>query len=164
MASDSIRLFFALWPGDALRHQLHELSSDIKKQQQGRGRTVPESNLHITLSFLGNVPADKLNCIKTAADNVQGSAFSLKLVEVIFRKRQQMAWCMPEDTPEVLKQLVADLNEQLAICDIPLEKRAYLAHMTLMRKLVSRDWDDDFLVIQPGQVVRPTHDDRVVDC
>jgi hypothetical protein len=38
------------------------------------------------------------------------------------------------------------------------------ADLTILRKLLSREWDDDFLVLEPGQTVRPTHDERVVDC
>jgi 2'-5' RNA ligase len=131
----TIRLFFALWPDDNLSHSIHQLTGQIRKQQHGHGRPVPESKLHMTLAFLGNVAADKLDCVRTAADRVQGEAFSLELTELVYRKRQQMVWLCPIETPAVLVQLYADLAAQLKTCDIPLEQRPYLAHMTLMRKL-----------------------------
>ena len=38
------------------------------------------------------------------------------------------------------------------------------ADLTLLRKLVSRQWDDDFVVLEPGMRMIPTHDDRIMDC
>jgi 2'-5' RNA ligase len=159
--SDAIRLFFALWPGDDLRHSIHQLTGQIRKQQRGQGRPVPEANLHITLAFLGNVAADKLDCIRAAADKVQGEAFSLTLTELEYRKRQRMLWLCPATTPSILVQLYADLMAQLNECDIALEQRAYLAHMTLMRKLdrwhavkppPPMPWDvGDFVLVQSVQ-------------
>ena len=34
--------------------------------------------------------------------------------------------------------------------------------MTLLRKLVYGEWDADFLVLEPGRPIRPSHDDGVV--
>jgi len=34
--------------------------------------------------------------------------------------------------------------------------------MGLLRKLVNGDWDDDFVIVQPGQVLRATHDGEIL--
>ena len=34
--------------------------------------------------------------------------------------------------------------------------------MELLRKLIRGEWDDNFLVLEPGQILRPSHDDLVV--
>jgi len=34
--------------------------------------------------------------------------------------------------------------------------------MDLLRKLVSGEWDDNFLVLQPGESVKASHDDKVI--
>ena len=34
--------------------------------------------------------------------------------------------------------------------------------MALLRKLLQGDWDDDFLIVQPGQSIRPTYDDQIM--
>jgi len=34
--------------------------------------------------------------------------------------------------------------------------------MRLLRKLIHGEWDDDFLVLQPGETVCPSHDDGVI--
>ena len=34
--------------------------------------------------------------------------------------------------------------------------------MTLLRKLLQGDWDDDILIVEPGQSIRPTYNDDVI--
>lgn len=34
----------------------------------------------------------------------------------------------------------------------------------LLRKLIDGDWDDDCLILEPGQSVKPTHDDGIIGC
>jgi len=36
--------------------------------------------------------------------------------------------------------------------------------MVLVRKLIFGDWDEDFLVLEPGQSLKMTHDDAVIGC
>jgi hypothetical protein len=36
--------------------------------------------------------------------------------------------------------------------------------LALLRKLVSRQWDEDFVVLRPGESIKPTHNDTIVDC
>ena len=33
----------------------------------------------------------------------------------------------------------------------------------LVRKLLAAEWDDDFLVLQPGQRIAVTHDSRIIE-
>ena len=34
--------------------------------------------------------------------------------------------------------------------------------MVLLRKAIHGRWDEDFLVLEPGQTVAATHDDRII--
>jgi hypothetical protein len=36
--------------------------------------------------------------------------------------------------------------------------------MVLVRKLICGNWDEDFLVLEPGQKLQMTHDDDVIGC
>jgi len=36
--------------------------------------------------------------------------------------------------------------------------------LVLVRRLLEGDWDDDFLVLQPGESVKMAYDERVVAC
>ena len=63
------RLFFALWPDDEVREQI---AADAGRTiERSDGRTVPPSNYHITLTFLGSVTASSLPDIVAAARNVR---------------------------------------------------------------------------------------------
>ena len=35
--------------------------------------------------------------------------------------------------------------------------------MVLLRKLIYGDWDDDFLILEPGQTIKATYDDGVME-
>jgi Protein of unknown function (DUF1638) len=35
--------------------------------------------------------------------------------------------------------------------------------MTLFQRLVDGDWNDDFLIIQPGETIKPTHDENIIN-
>ena len=46
--TETLRLFFALWPDDPTRSALAQLQTPI------RGRITPYEHLHLTLAFLGS--------------------------------------------------------------------------------------------------------------
>ncbi|MCF6174367.1 MAG: DUF1638 domain-containing protein [Victivallaceae bacterium] len=35
--------------------------------------------------------------------------------------------------------------------------------MTLFQRLVDGDWHDDFLIVQPGETIKPTHDENIIN-
>ncbi|GMR07739.1 MAG: RNA 2',3'-cyclic phosphodiesterase [Gammaproteobacteria bacterium] len=131
--SRTIRLFFALWPSEAMQKTLRQISEGVIVGDGGRA--VPQKNIHMTLHFLGDVSIDVMPCLEQAASRVSARPFELTVDLLEYRQRLQMLWAMPADTPAALYQLVEDLYHELSGCDIKLEPRRYLAHMTLMRKL-----------------------------
>ncbi len=132
-ASETIRLFFALWPNEAMQKTLRQISGGVIARDGGKA--VPQKNIHMTLHFLGDVSTDVMPCLEQAASRVSARPFTLAIDLLEYRQRLQMLWAMPADTPAALAQLVEDLYHELAGCDIRFEPRRYLAHMTLMRKL-----------------------------
>ncbi len=127
------RLFFALWPDGALRQQLE---SHVRRRLPRRlGRPVPLENLHITLLFLGQVPAAQLDCVLDAPAGVAAAPFELVLDHVGHWPRPRVLWVGPRHTPPALFRLVGALRQALAPCGLALDRRPYQAHMTVLRKV-----------------------------
>ena len=131
MSSKHRRLFFALWPDEKTRRELAALQTLLP---QGQGRWVHGADLHLTLQFLGQVAPDRQACISRAAADVEGQAFELCITHLDFWSRPRVAWAGPDQVPEALSRLVADLGGHLESCGFPRESRTYRPHVTLVRK------------------------------
>ena len=136
------RLFFALWPEEDLRRQLHRHCKSLLRH--AGGKPVPIENLHITLAFLGNVDAQQRECIETMAGEIHCPAFDLQLDRVGHWSRSRVLWLGPTHTPEALTNLAADLHAGASACGLKLDARPYRAHLTLKRKLARAPQELDF--------------------
>lgn len=153
------RLFFALWPDDALRQQLVSRSKPLV--QTTRGRPVPVERLHITLVFLGDIDASQRECVESMATGIAGNAaedlaippFELTLDRFGYWSRPRVVWFGASDTPEPLALLVDRLAAGARQCGLSIDARPYRAHLTLMRK-VSRAPEKTFVEPLPWPVSR----------
>jgi 2'-5' RNA ligase len=127
-AEQKRRLFFALWPDDAVRAQIAAASRAVCK------RPVSEANLHLTLCFLGMQDEQARQCFCDAAGQVQGAPFTLLLDRYGGWVRKRIQWLGASAAPVALGELVNALNEALAACGIEAEKRPFVPHLTLSRK------------------------------
>jgi len=123
------RLFFALWPDDAVRERL------VAASRQWSRHPVPEHNLHMTLVFLGDCTAAQRACYCAAAAGVAGAPFTLALNFLGGRARSGIQWLGSSETPAALLQLVRELSRALLACGFEPEKRRFLPHVTLSRKV-----------------------------
>ncbi|MEQ1518073.1 MAG: 2'-5' RNA ligase family protein, partial [Usitatibacteraceae bacterium] len=71
------RLYFALWPDDAIRLQLDHQRQNLARESQGRA--VFPATLHLTLAFLGDVDTTLMPLIEAVGDQVVGSSFTYNL-------------------------------------------------------------------------------------
>lgn len=156
MTNDARRLFFALWPGRALRTEFVTLRDDLHAQHGGK--RVPDDNLHLTLAFVGSVAGDAFACIEAAGAAVQAPAFTLHMDRVGYFRRPKVVWVGAGEIPVQAEQLVEQLNRALSACGVQLDRRPFKAHATLLRKVkrlraplpaVSLDWTiDRFALVQ----------------
>lgn len=125
------RLFFALWPDEALQRTLYKLGRVVAPPG---GKPMSVQNLHITLAFLGAIDADTRSCMENAADAVQLPPFELVLDKAGYWPRPQVVWLGCSTVPEPLQTLAARLNDAMAACGLTPEKRPYSPHLTVLRK------------------------------
>ena len=129
----SARLFLALWPAPQVRQAL-AACRDAIAWPAGASPTA-DAKLHLTLHFIGSVPAAQVDAI-AAALQVPVQGFELRLDRVERWPGGTMV-LRPAAVPQPLLQCHADLAEALWRVDLPVESRAYRPHVTLARRVAA---------------------------
>jgi 2'-5' RNA ligase len=127
-----LRLFFALWP-DAATQESFDRAGQAMHRKCGGKRTRRE-NIHLTLVFLGDVDAGRVDAVRNVAARVAVPAFGLSFDRLGWWRRNQIAWSAPADAPRPLFDLVSALQAGLAPQGFKTEDRPYLPHLTLLRR------------------------------
>lgn len=125
------RLFFALWPGRAVRDALAGIARDLPP---GQGRRVDARNLHVTLAFIGQANPDYRQCLSRAAATVEAAPFTFTLDRLGYFARTRVVWLGAGSVPPELPALVKSLNKALRRCGYKPDRRAFVPHVTLARK------------------------------
>lgn len=131
--SESLRLFFALWPEPAVQAAIRRRTRAAVRHSGGR--PVPVRDLHATLVFLGSQPAARLPAIMDAAASVAPLAGELRLSRLGTFPRARVLWLGPERTPPLLAAGVRRLRRALQEAGIGCEAAPFRAHVTLARKI-----------------------------
>jgi RNA 2',3'-cyclic 3'-phosphodiesterase len=126
-----VRLFFALWPDEAVRAQLAHWGRELHAVCGGRP-TRPE-NLHVTLAFLGHVEDALVDEVERAAGEVAPRAATLVLDQPGYWKHNRIAWAGASVVPRELETFVAELRSALARSHIGFDSKAFVSHVTLLR-------------------------------
>ena len=145
MSESMHRVFFALWPtAEALGH-LEVLAGDLLEYAAGHPRRTPVDNLHLTLAFVGGVPASRLDALYACAARVSAQAFELSLDRFGFWPQGGILWagCGPPaplsaaDEPSrqrrLLTQLANELRAQLQAHGFTPDPQPFTPHVTLAR-------------------------------
>ena len=125
-----IRLFLALWPDPAMRHQLKERRDawDWPKSAS----PVHADKLHVTLHFLGGLPQERLPEL-LAGFAVPFAPFQLELNRAALW-HNGIAVLEPGSAPPELIGLHARLSDALLALGLAPEARAYRPHVTMARR------------------------------
>ena len=135
---EQVRSFIAIELPDAVKRSLRELQAQLKSGSSAPAKWVDPNNIHLTLKFLGNVAADRLDEIASAmAEAVQGtSSLSLEVKELgVFPnpRRVQIVWVGLSGEVERLSRLQQSIESNLKKLGFPPENRRFTPHLTLAR-------------------------------
>jgi RNA 2',3'-cyclic 3'-phosphodiesterase len=136
------RLFFALWPGGeeraALLHAVRELV------RASGGRPVPPANLHVTLAFLGAVPAARVPHLSAIASRA-AAAVPREAVPLILTLQGVAHWAQSQvlailaheepHSPPGAQALARRLCEETAGAGFDPDLKPFRAHVTVARKV-----------------------------
>jgi len=135
-----VRLYVALEIPTAVRGNLAALIEELRAADaaaaKNKARWVRPENLHVTLKFIGNVDAGKLEAIRAVLGEVRtGGDVELRFRGVGFfpnEKRPRVLWAGIAASPN-LAPLAAEIDARLEKLGIARETREYAPHLTLAR-------------------------------
>jgi RNA 2',3'-cyclic 3'-phosphodiesterase len=149
------RLFFALWPDEAMRRAMADATCEAARASGGR--PVPAANLHVTLAFLGAVPERQLPALAEAAAGsaavpaaagaaARGEPLELAFDHLELWRAAQLLCAAPAAPPMPCAALAGRLQARLAergfAPDLkssgpvgPGTTRPFRPHVTLARKV-----------------------------
>jgi RNA 2',3'-cyclic 3'-phosphodiesterase len=130
-----VRLFIAIAIPEEIRAAVAAVLQEFRAVAP-QAKWVRAENLHVTLKFLGETPAEKLGALQTALARVD----SPQAVQLDFRglgffpneKRPRVIWAGMEASAN-LQALVADVDQATHRLGFPLEERPFTPHLTLAR-------------------------------
>lgn len=131
------RLFFALWPDDALRARIAATASELEREHAPGGRRLKPDRYHVTLQFLGDfrpLPDRLLDDARAAADTVRSAAFELPLDCVGSFRSANVWWLGSHAMPDGLRALWDSLGCALARRRVPVKPGGrFTPHLTIQR-------------------------------
>lgn len=129
------RLFFALWPTDAVRSACADAARGLRMRMQPTGYLSKPDRYHITLLFLGDtVPAAKEAAARQAASLVRSPPFTLRLDHAgSFRNRQIPWWLGARELPAELERLYERLRDAMLRADVTPDRMKFVPHLTVVR-------------------------------
>ena len=133
-----MRVFVAMEVPEEVKGKIREFVAKMERECAGtRGaRWARVEGIHVTLKFIGEIPAEKVERIKKELEGVRSAA----AVEMNFRgvgfcpnaKHPRVFWAGIEASPN-LTELAAEIETRMERLGIPREGRAFRPHLTLAR-------------------------------
>jgi 2'-5' RNA ligase len=134
--ADQLRLFVACELPDDVRDALGRVQDDIRRTAGDKLRWVRPEGIHVTLKFLGEVEATRVEGITSAL------AFAIQPFELQVRpaalgtfggNQLRVLWVGLEGDIEPLVSLAGAVDAALEPLGFPREQRPFAAHLTLAR-------------------------------
>ena len=135
----TLRTFIAIELDDELGKNLRGLQSHLREQMPPRSvRWVRPEGIHLTLKFLGDTPAEKVDGVKVAlaqaAAEVSPFTFTVGGLGCFpTTRRPRVVWVGLQEVTGALARLRDAVEAHVAPLGFPTEKRPFHPHLTLGR-------------------------------
>jgi len=135
---EQVRSFIAIELPEEIKKGIRGLQAQLKAGSQAPVKWVDPANIHLTLKFLGNVAADRMEEISLAMTEAARGipSFSLEVRELgVFPNpgRVQIVWVGVSGEVAKLARLQQRLESGLERLGFPPEGRRFTPHLTLAR-------------------------------
>lgn len=137
MSGDKIRLFVAATLPVELLQSLAAATSELRSRFR-EARWVPLENQHVTLKFVGWLPAAQLDeaeaIVARAAEDRSPAVISLQgLGAFPSQRRMRVLWAGLHDPSDTLAATARALDLAFEPLGVPVEQRDFSPHLTLAR-------------------------------
>lgn len=129
------RLFFALWPGTEQRKILQQYCGSLIAPIPGR--SIPLSNWHLTLCFIGNCDDAIQQCLIQHCEAVDSPKLELQLDKLDYWKAPAIVWLGCQQENKDLQNLVSQLRLIQQHCTHQTEQRNFVPHLSLKRNVAN---------------------------
>ncbi|MBU0759773.1 MAG: RNA 2',3'-cyclic phosphodiesterase [Candidatus Omnitrophica bacterium] len=134
---NEIRAFIAIEIDPACKQQISGLIERLKKSDVDV-KWVKETQMHLTLKFLGNVKQDKVPEISAALKDIASKTLSFQIAFSDIStfpglSRPRVIWLGMDKGAENLKELAGYIADGMEKLGLKKEGRDYKAHLTLGR-------------------------------
>ncbi len=134
IAPSAGRLFFALWLPPACANALHAMAGAVVGRSGGR--LMREDTLHLTLAFLGDVAERRLPALTELAAGLVLPRVPVRLDRLGFWAHNHILFAGSSAPDPALAALADSLQETLKAAGFLAETRAFVPHVTMLRKLL----------------------------
>ena len=135
---EQIRSFIAIELPEEVKTGLKQVQDRLKSPDPSSAKWVDPQSIHLTLKFLGNVDADKIDSITQAIQDAASTvtSFDLKINGLgCFPnpRRVQTIWIGLTGDIDKLQALQRNIESYVSPLGFPTEKRPFTPHLTLAR-------------------------------
>jgi 2'-5' RNA ligase len=135
---ETLRSFIAVPVSDEVRHLVRETVDNLR-WSGAKVKWVEPENLHITLKFLGNIPAEAVEGLRAALRDALGG---FSAVDVLVaragcfpggRRAPRVIWVGLEGEVARLREIASAVEDACAGLGFEREQRPFKAHLTIGR-------------------------------
>jgi len=130
---ESLRVFVGIDLPPSIEKEIARIQHRLQKDNIFEGNYVDPSQAHITLAFIGEIPASRVEKIQEALQNVNMESFQALLGGIdVFTKGNTLAVIYVQVIAEGLQKLFDAISTALDPW-IVLERKEFVSHITLAR-------------------------------
>jgi 2'-5' RNA ligase len=134
---EAIRTFVCIEVPETIKERIASLQQELRRSDAQISWVKP-SNIHLTIKFLGNVPASKIETVRLAVERAASSIREFEIevgVAGCFPapRNPRVLWVGLTSLPESLKQLHAGIEDELEREGFARESKRFSPHLTIGR-------------------------------
>lgn len=132
------RVYFALWPDEALRAALAAAVAPVLAG--AGGRPVLAADLHVTLEFIGEVAPPALAALVRIGASIAPPPVTLTLDRLEWWSGSRALVVAASAPPASLMAMQQGLRQRVAAAGLRVDAREYRPHLTIARGVPAQPW------------------------